>query len=783
MNEKGLLDGVFILDLTEEESGFCAKLLADLGATVVKIENPKGDPSRTSLSFAYCNTNKLGVVLDLETPEAKRTFRNLIQRSDVLIEALAPGRLETLQLNYPRLRRINPGLIHISINGFGLSGPKHAYRSCDRVASAFGGQMFITGTPSGPPVPLFGRQSLYVASLFAANASLLGLRKRKLTGRGCSVDISVQEAVASTLDPVMINYFCNSTIAGRRSHRAQNDSFTILPCKDGHMLATILRNWESLLEWLIAEGKANDLTDAKWKRISYRETHLDYIVKILGQWTRSHTKQELFEFSQAIQFPWAPIELPAEVLKSPQLQARGFFAPIAISEKNGGILGPGLPYKFSGFSPPAPKPAPRLGEHNLPLLENPDASHKKSRTSQAKLSHHGVKTGNILKGIRIIDLTRMLSGPYATRILGDFGAEIIKVQSRLTAHGAERNDTPYFRAWNRNKRSLCLNLSHPEARDIFLELAAVSDVVVENFSPRVLENWGLTYKRLKQINPKLIMASLSAAGQTGPWRNFVGYAPTFHALSGLISATSRASHAPILLGHAYSDVITGLYAALAILASIEHREATGEGQYIDLSAYEALCTLLGPALMKAASAPIPRARARSGDDLSEAASSCYPCKGIDRWCVISITNDDEWQAFCRISGIPELASGRFSSSAARRKRPRIIDALIARWTSSHKAETIVQRLQKAGIPAGVVQNAKDLAKDSHLAARRFFISLHSPEFGTSISDRSALWPWREKHSHWKPAPQLGADNRYVLRNLLGYSEARFQSLIKNSILK
>jgi crotonobetainyl-CoA:carnitine CoA-transferase CaiB-like acyl-CoA transferase len=769
MKRKGLLADVIVLDLADEEIGFCAKLLADLGATVIKIENPEGDPLRTGLSFACCNRNKLGAVLDLESAEGNRTFRNLIQKADILIENWDAVRMKTLLFGYQRLRRINPGLIHVSITGFGRSGPKRDYAWCDAVAAAFGGQMFVTGRLSGPPINLAGRQSFFVASLFGANAALLGLKKRKLTGKGSYWDISIQEAVASTLDPVMVDYFDSGRIAGRQGNRAPTDSFTVLPCRDGFILATIYRNWEPLLEWMVADGRAQDLTDAKWQSASYREKHLHRIVKVAGEWTAAYTKWDLFERSQAMQYPWAPVASLKEVLKSPQLQDRRFFISQTKPEPNSRIPVPGLPHRFSGFVPP-PKPAPLLGEHTQRVLKKLSAvtpKHSRHRRS-------AIKSGSILHGIRILDLTRMLSGPYATRVLGDFGAEIIKVQSRLTAHGAERNDTPYFRAWNRNKRSLNLNLSHPEARALFLELAAVSDVVIDNFSPRVLENWGLTYERLKKVKPDLIVAGISAMGQTGPWRNFVGYAPTFHALSGLIGASSCDANNPIYIGHAYGDIIAGLYAACAILASLEHRDATGEGQYIDLSAYEALCTLMGPALMKAACVCTLPAR----DDFSRGFTGCYPCKGKDRWFVLHIARENEWQIFCKISGIAELKMACLSPFASGKTNRTKLDDFISRWTARHIAETIVRRLQKAGIAAGVVQNARDMAKDSHLAARRFFVSFA----GTGLSDRSALWPWREKPSQWKPAPHLGADNRYVIRYLLGHSEARFKSLVRKGIL-
>jgi len=186
----------------------------------------------------------------------------------------------------------------------------------------------------------------------------------------------------------------------------------------------------------------------------------------------------------------------------------------------------------------------------------------------------------------------MISGPYATRILADFGAEVIKIQSEKTCTGAERNDSPQFAIWNRNKRSVTLDLNQMEARNKFLKLAAISDVIVENYSPRVMANWELQYDRLKVVNPALVMVSISAMGQTGPWKDFVGFAPNFHAFSGLIHAASQSSDpSPEDIGYPYADLVTGLYAALAALSALECKERTGIGQYVDLSAFEAICTL------------------------------------------------------------------------------------------------------------------------------------------------------------------------------------------------
>jgi crotonobetainyl-CoA:carnitine CoA-transferase CaiB-like acyl-CoA transferase len=776
----GLLDGIIVLDLADERGSFCSKLLADLGATVIKIEDPNGDPSLTTTSFLYHNINKLGITLDLKHGKSKQTFRKFIHKADVLIESFRPGHLAALNLDYNHLRRINPRLIHLSITGFGQTETKRQYRDCDFIYSASGGQMHASRDTSGKPLKLFGPQPCYTASLFGANAVLLNLRKRKITGKGCHIDLSIQEAVASTLDHVMIDYFYDRTISGKRSDIHHQEAFSILRCKDGFIQIPILRNWETLYELMASEGIAKNLSGKKWKKEACREKGFTRIVTATEEWTQKHTKRELFKLGQSMGFPWAPVESPEEVLKSPQLKARHFFISSSPASRHRAVSLPGLPYRFRAASAHPPKLAPLQRKNAQQVLANLGNHAKNDQVSSIKdiSSQHSVMSGEILRGIRVLDLTRMLSGPYATRILADFGAEVIKVQSRLTATGAERNDSTYFRAWNRNKKSIRLNLSRPDAREILLELVSISDIVVENFSPRVLVNWGLSYQRLRAAKPDLIMASISAMGQTGPWKNYVGFAPTFHALSGLTFASSRSAGAPADIGHAYADVVAGLYASMAILAALEYRDQTGNGQYIDLSAYEAMCTLLGSALIDASIVSN-----REIDDGGPAFfCGCYPCKGDDRWCAISVSNEAEWQAFCDISNLTALKSSEFSSPAGRRNRGEALDMLIRQWTARYSAGAIVHRLQKAGIATAVVQSAADIGKDSQLSSRNFFVSLQHPLLGKSYSDRSALWPWNEKTGHWTAAPALGGDSHYVFVELLGRSEAEFKALAKKGIL-
>lgn len=587
-----LLNDILVLDLADEPGSFCSKLLADLGATVIKVERPEGDAARKQNpnSAFYSNTNKLGVGIDPKTREGNRAFRNLLTRADVLVETYTPGDPEFLERGPQRLRRVNPRLIHISITPFGrtgATGSAAAPAACGRPE---------TGAPGNNP-GLLGFLPWYTASLFGAVAALIRLKKRKITGKGSDIDLSIHEAVASMSEREMADYL-NSGGERYPAGKPGSESFSMLRSADGFIQIPILRGWETLLELMAARGKAGDLHKKRWQDSAYREAHLDSIVPAVGEWTRCYTRRELLELGQAMGSPWASVDSIAEALENPQLKSRGFFIRAPLPEGGLAVSYPGLPYKFSSFSPGPPKSPPPSGPLVSAILETPGSGQKTTPRIPYTKSMSRCADEKILEGLRVIDLTRMISGPYATRILADFGAEVIKVQSEKTAHGAEQNSTLSFSVWNRNKRSITLDLSLPEARDVFLKLVAGSDIVVENFSPRVMENWGLHYDRLREVKPDLVMVSISAMGHTGPWRNFVGFAPTFHALSGLISKTSGNLDPPADIDCPYADLITGLYAALAALSALEHKDRTGEGQHIDLSALEAICTFLGPAFIE-----------------------------------------------------------------------------------------------------------------------------------------------------------------------------------------
>jgi benzylsuccinate CoA-transferase BbsE subunit len=380
-NEKekqNLLSRLRVLDLADEKASFCTRLLADMGAWVVKIEKPGGDPSRKvgpfrkdsknntiSLSFYYNNINKLGVTLDLEKKEGKSLFLRLVEHTDVIVESFNPDFLEKIGLDFETLTKANPKIILASVTGFGQSGPRSHYTYCDLVASAFGGQMYVSGSPSKSPLKAFGEQSYIAASLFTATGILLALRKRAKTGKGEHLDISLQESVVATLEHILIRYFSGGVIPQRRGSLHWNNAFAILPCKNGSIHLMPFQQWETLIEWLGGEGMAEDLMDIKWRDENYRYANIEHVIGVLSRWTKTHTVEELFELGQLMRFPWAPIQTPMKVLNCAQLAARHFFVDTKDTITRASLKCPSAPYKCSNTGEYYMKAAPLPGEDNV----------------------------------------------------------------------------------------------------------------------------------------------------------------------------------------------------------------------------------------------------------------------------------------------------------------------------------------------------------------------------------------------------------------------------------
>jgi len=358
---------------------------------------------------------------------------------------------------------------------------------------------------------------------------------------------------------------------------------------------------------------------------------------------------------------------------------------------------------------------------------------------------------------------------------------VIKVQPLMPEAG-DKFSRGYYNTWNRNKLGITLNLNKPQGVALAKKLAGISDAVVENFTPRVMANWGLDYDNLKKIKPDIIMLSMSTMGNSGPWRDYVGFGPTVQAFSGITHLTSYQGKPPSGLGYSYADHVAGLMAALALLGAMEYRHRTGEGQYIDVSQVEAMSSLLGSAILEyAISGKPPEA---VGNRSSEAAPyGVYRCRGDDRWCAIAVFNDEEWQGFKRALGNPPWAEAqRFAALSGRLKNADELDKLVEGWTSEHTAEEVMALLQEQGVAAGVVQDASNLANDPQLRARGFFVELDHPELGKTISDATPIKLSDTPARYSRAAPILGQDNDYIYIQLLGMSKQEMAELRKQGVI-
>lgn len=389
-----------------------------------------------------------------------------------------------------------------------------------------------------------------------------------------------------------------------------------------------------------------------------------------------------------------------------------------------------------------------------------------------------------LQGLRVVDFTWVLAGPFATRLLADWGAEVIKVQSGVTMVEGEQNTGGYFNTWNRNKLGISLNLSKREGIEVARRLIDISDVVIENFTPRVMVNWGLDYDTLGKEKPELIMLSMSGMGQDGPWRDRTAFGPTVQAMSGITYLTSFPGRPPLGLGYSYADHVAGLMGGLAVLEALEYRESTGRGQYIDLSELEAMSALLGPAVMDCGiNGRIASPLGNRPEHRLAAPYGAYRCRGEDRWCAIAVFTEKEWQALVGVMGYPSwVGEERFATHLDRWQNIDQLDPLIEEWTRERSAEEVMSLLQGVGLAVGVVQDAADLARDPQLEARGFFIGLEHPVLGETLSDGSPVRLSGTSASFQRAAPLLGQDNEYVYRQLLGMSGGEFARYVEEGII-
>ena len=382
------------------------------------------------------------------------------------------------------------------------------------------------------------------------------------------------------------------------------------------------------------------------------------------------------------------------------------------------------------------------------------------------------RAGGALSGVRVVDLTRVWAGPLGTRTLGDFGAEVIKVSDpRLPA---DRLGGLYAKL-NRNKSSIGLRLDTEVGRRIFLELVAVSDIVVENFRPRVMRNLDLGWDAIREANPSIVMCAMPGFGAEGPYADFPAFGSTGEAMSGVSSLIGYEPGKSLQSGMSYADPVSALNLVGVVMTYLRRSRLTGRGQYIDLALADSPVLMIGEHLV-ASSAPAQTPTLQGNKRPDYAPHGAYRAKGDDKWVAISVTNDDEWQALCSVIGDDRLLDARFSKLSGRKDNEEQLDAVVSEWTGRREPVDVMTQLQAAGVPAGRVATNQDLLADPHLAARDYFVDLDEPEIGLKRYDgQSIIGNYLDKF-RWRAAPILGQDSRRVLVNLLGYSDGECEVL-------
>jgi crotonobetainyl-CoA:carnitine CoA-transferase CaiB-like acyl-CoA transferase len=794
-------------------AAFGTKLLADLGADVVKIEPPTGDltrqrgpfpggqpdPEKSGL-FIYLNTNKRGVVANLQRSEEQALLHRLLKDADVLIHNVAPPDRVACGLDSAALCAAYPQLIVTSISMFGDFGPYANYRAYELNAANASGWAFLSPGaspyPELPPLKCFGHQVDFQGGAHAALVTLAAYLHRLKSGKGQAVDVSEQECVAAMLEQNFVHYTYGGLQASRLGHRLIGPWF-IADCADGNIFVLTVEEdqWKRLVEFM---GNPEWAKDDLFKDRLTRGANMDALKALMTDWLSQWKVQDLYKEAQNRRIPFATINTMAQLYQNEHLRERNFF--VSFEQPGVGTLTlPGAPSKYGKTQWALRRPAPRLGEHTDQIfdgepwnLERVDRLAIKNRGSMPRTGAP-VAEGP-LSGVRVLDFTWVWAGPYGTLQLAHLGAEVIRVETskrpcpnRLVGPFPDKqpglNRAGCFNQYNQGKRSITLDLSKPEAIELVYALVKQVDVVTDNFAAGVMDRLGLGYEKLRSINPDVIMISMSAFGQTGPFRGFIGYGPPAAALSGLFSATGYPGGEPCEIGISYPDPNAGVFGALAVIAALNHRALTGEGQYIDQSQWETVAVEMPEGLLEYAMTGREPERKGNHDNLMSP-HECYKAAGdSEKWVSIAVGSEVEWRALCQAMGNAKLADdSRFRTAALRKRNETVLDDIITNWTKERDRWETTRALQNAGIAAFPSMSGKDLTDDPHLRERGYLVQLEHPEVGRRIH---AGIPWKMSETPCRvkaPAPLLGADTDAVLKSLLNLTGEEIERLRKAEVL-
>jgi crotonobetainyl-CoA:carnitine CoA-transferase CaiB-like acyl-CoA transferase len=789
----GALAQVRVVELGRDVAvPYAARLLADLGADVVKVEDPGGDPLRAAGPFhpddrdhrygglfEYVNDNKRGVTIDLEADPG--LVRRLVRDCDILIENLGPGRLEALGLAPEELRAGNPGLSVVRVSDFGQEGP---YR--DRPATSFTIQAaagLVAPRGGTEPVQVGGRYLEFVAGGYIAAAALTAHHGARRGGAGQDVDVSMMECAHAVLTfPTITNAVLKRL--GRKPLTAESILLGVRRCRDGWVGINILtgQQWQDLCGLVGAPEYAErreDLRQGGPERADFERR--------VETWLADLAATDVVTICQALRIPAVPVHDGGSIVDAEQWREREFF----LRESRGGrpFVRPSFPWRLEATPAASRRPAPAKGEHNAEVLGGGNGQEVRADTPPA-----GPAQGEDLPlaGLRVLDLGTFWAGGAHGTYLGAMGADVVKVESVQRPDGFRFNMTApqlgprwyeggRHRPVNLNKRGITLDLSRAEGRALLERMLETTDVIAENYAARVLDHLGLGWERVREINPRVVMVRMPGYGLEGPWRDFVGWGNAFEQVSGQAALTGPAGGPPTSPG-GYTDPAVALHAVVATLAALRHRERTGEGQLIEVAQIEVgVCVGADPVIEYALTGEAP-------GRLGNRSRTCFPQgaypAGDGRRVALSVRDDADWRRLRRALGDPEWARDPvLDSDAGHREHHDGLDTELAAWASKGEADDLVELLLAHGVPAAIVTTADDFLTDPQLTARGYYQELAHAVMGSELYPG---WPMRFSRSprqpHRSPAPLLGEHNDDILRRELGLTDEDISGLEKERVI-
>ena len=675
-----------------------------------------------------------------------------------------------------------PALVRLSISPFGRRGPYADRPWTEFTLQAESGSLGRRGLPSQPPVQAGGRITDWVGGTFAAVAALAAVQRAQHLGQGEDIDFSLHECLTiagctyadlmqrlsgqplriphRTVEIPSIEPTANGWVGFNTNSRAQYQAFL------------------NLIE------RPDLLDDAELASVAGRKSRMDEWNELVRSYTRAHPTEEIVSRASRLRIPVAPVCDGASVVEHEHFRARGVF----VNNPDGTFIQPRPPYLINGSSPEIRSKAPSLGEHTGRIEPRPGDRPTRSSTERAGLP---------LEGVRVLDCTAWWAGPTATQMLANLGADVIHLESIQRIDGMRmialifgprecwwEQSTVYLSA-NTNKRNLTLDLANPVGLDLARKLIASCDVVVENFSPRVFEKFGLGWDAVHELNPRTILVRMPAFGLDGPWRDNVGFAQTMEQISGMAWITGHVDDQP-RIPQGPCDPLAGMNAAFATLVALAEREVTGEGSLVEGPMVEGALNAGAEQIVEysAYGALMQRQGNRSP---WASPQGVYACRGVEQWLALSVATDEQWGALVEILGRPAWASDpSLATVEGRRSAEDRIDAALGAWAADQELEAAVSRLVAAGVPAAPVVDSRLTSHHPQLLARNFYETVDHPVVGSQpLSTVPFRFASRERTGEpWlrRRAPLLGEHNSEILQEILGLTDEDLASLDKQGVI-